>query len=348
MIRNIAVILITFLCAIPARACDVPVFRYALERWPVERYRLTISGLAELSAQQNQALNQLRELAARTEIPVNLETPVFDTLRSGSPALELTCPLAADRPVIVWTGSLTPQNARRIAESPLRRKIADRLTAGQSAVWLLLESGDQRLDGPAASLLEDELKELEQSLTLPEPISGLNVEDLPELRVEFSLLRISRADPEEEVLVRMLCASEPDLGKYSGRPIAFPVFGRGRVLYALVGEGINRENVRAACAFLVGPCACEIKDLSPGMDLLIAADWERAIEESWVDKVNATPLASLAGMAEELTAPAERRSALKRGMGRLGFNVLITIAGVLSVLGILTFMILRISGRRER
>lgn len=45
-------------------------------------------------------------------------------------------------------------------------------------------------------------------------------------------------------------------------------------MYALVGPGINPEMIMKACAFIVGPCACEIKSDNPGFDLLLEADWE--------------------------------------------------------------------------
>jgi hypothetical protein len=74
----------------------------------------------------------------------------------------------------------------------------------------------------------------------------------------------------------LLLGSEADLGEYSNEPVIFPVFGRGRALYALIGEGINTDNIRETVAFLVGPCGCEIKMMNPGVDLLMAANWDAA------------------------------------------------------------------------
>ena len=69
-----------------------------------------------------------------------------------------------------------------------------------------------------------------------------------------------------------LLSTEPDL-RGRDEPMAFPVFGRGRVLYALVGAGVNAENVRHTLDFLVGGCSCTIKRQNPGVDLLLTADW---------------------------------------------------------------------------
>lgn len=101
----------------------------------------------------------------------------------------------------------------------------------------------------------------------------------PELSYEFSILALSRTDPEEQMLLVMLLNSEPDLHEYADEPMAFPVFGRGRVLCALVGAGIRADNIREIVAFMTGPCGCEIKAMNPGIDLLMAANWDAAVME---------------------------------------------------------------------
>ncbi len=70
--------------------------------------------------------------------------------------------------------------------------------------------------------------------------------------------------------------SEADL-KELHEPMAFPVFGRGRVLYALIGKGINPDMIRRACEFMVGPCSCQVKAQNPGFDLLTNYNWEQAV-----------------------------------------------------------------------
>jgi hypothetical protein len=111
--------------------------------------------------------------------------------------------------------------------------------------------------------------------------------------LSFSTVRLSRDDPREKHLVSMLLGSEPDLEAFR-EPMAFPVFGRGRVLYALVGKGINEEYVDEACAFLAGPCSCQVKELNPGTDLLMAVDWEALLGERLVEAAELPPLTGLA------------------------------------------------------
>jgi hypothetical protein len=53
----------------------------------------------------------------------------------------------------------------------------------------------------------------------------------------------------------------------------FPVFGRGRVLYALVGGGIEPANIEKAARFLIEGCSCIVKRDNPGTGLLLDTDW---------------------------------------------------------------------------
>jgi len=76
----------------------------------------------------------------------------------------------------------------------------------------------------------------------------------------------------------MLLRIEEDLWKLKDTMV-FPFYGRGRALFALVGEGINTENIEDVCAFLLGPCSCQVKAMAPGVDMLVRADWDSIFEE---------------------------------------------------------------------
>jgi len=215
------------------------------------------------------------------------------------------------------------------------------LLDGRLGVWVLLQCGDTNRDRAAEKLLNSELKKLEKTLTLPEAVSTEAVSHLPELEISFSTVTVSRDDPREQVLVQMLSSTEPDLVDYADQPMAFPVFGRGRVLYALVGEGISSVNIQEASAFLAGPCACEIKDLTPGMDLLISADWQSVLEHSWVNAVDPLPLAGLGSMAarDKQADSSQQRSLSTPLLAMLG-----ALAAVLIVVVLVSIRIVR-SGR---
>ena len=125
----------------------------------------------------------------------------------------------------------------------------------------------------------------------------------PPLRVGFSLLTVSRTDPAEAVFVSILDHTEPDLTELVSQPMAFPFYGRGRALYALVGKGINEPNISDACYFLVGPCSCQVKGLNPGTDLPMRVDWDAGLEGSAMVEEELPPLVSLATVFEESPLP---------------------------------------------
>jgi hypothetical protein len=160
-----------------------------------------------------------------------------------------------------------------------------RLARGETAVWLLVESGDAEKDEAAAKVLAEELAELQNKLQLPDLTDSPDdqvVANLP-LRIEFSHLRVRRDDAAERGLVALLTASEPDLKDRPDDPMIFPVFGRGRALLPLIGAGITADNIADSASFLVGPCSCEVKELNPGFDLLLKAEWDKLLFEEGVE-----------------------------------------------------------------
>jgi hypothetical protein len=188
-----------------------------------------------------------------------------------------------------------------LINSPARQELIRRLAAGETAVWLLLESGQRDADDAASALLESELVRLEQDLKLPElttaPEDAL-LASTP-LKVDFSLLRVQRDDPAEQALVAMLLGSEPDLAERTD-PMAFPIYGRGRALWGLIGAGITAQNIQDSAGFLVGPCSCEVKELNPGFDLLLSADWDTLLADSGIPLTAAITSESSPPAAPEL------------------------------------------------
>jgi hypothetical protein len=182
---------------------------------------------------------------------------------------------------VVYTGRLDLKVARAIIDSPARQAVAKRLLGGDSTVWVMLDSGDRAKDDAAAKMLETELARMNDELELPEQAPASDVGpyedeiDL-ELKLKFTMFRVSRTDPAEAMFVKMLLCSEEDLDKEKD-PMVFPIFGRGRALTALVGEGINTENIEDASIFLVGKCSCQVKNLNPGTDIMFSVNWDAAL-----------------------------------------------------------------------
>lgn len=338
-------ICVLFLSA-PVRACDVPVFRYAMEHWAPDPYEAILFHRGPLDESAQEAAERLQTSAPRVNLlftRVDLSGTVEPSMlrlweeqaTAELPWLAVRYALASPGGETIWSAPFDATAAERLLDSPLRREIGRRLLAGQSAVWVLLESGDAEQDETVAQQLQDELRAAEAELELPVPEEESGEESADDLWIEFSTLRLSRDDPDEQLFVAMLLDSEWDL-EHTDEAMAFPVFGRGRVLYALVGEGIDRDNIRQACAFVVGACSCEVKDLCPGRDLLMDAEWSSAVE-----------LPSLAGLAQAYALPdttAVEKKPLETGV--LGRNLLLVLLAGGVVVAAATLAMRRTGERR--
>jgi len=294
-----------------APACETPVFRYALERWTSDPYELIVFHRGPLAQEHRSTLAYLRQKVNDHKLPLNaqvravdLADPQADTdmskLWASLPTRNLP-QVAVRRPGRLavsgaWSCRLTRTEVDRLVDSPTRRAIARRILAGDSAVWVLLDGGDEKLNDEAAKTLQTALGTAAQTLEL-NPTAVMNAatslsQDGPPLKIAFSTIRLPRDDPAEQPLVSMLLRSEAGLvdEKFAAMPMAFPIFGRGRALYALVGRGINPQNIAEACEFMVGDCSCEIKDLNPGVDLLMTVNWDAGIDGSMISPEPLPPL----------------------------------------------------------
>ena len=246
------------LVATSAFACSVPVFRYALEHWEADAYRVTVPPGAKVEGK-------------------------FNVTRADAPKIELRQPAIMRNEEVIWSADYNEANVKVLVDSLARQQVAERLGAGESAVWVLLESGDKAKDDGAAKFLDERLEYLSGVMELPK----LDQQDIKNglvsvpgdgLRLAFSTLRLKRDDPAESAFIAMLLASEPDL-RGLNEPMVFPIFGQGRVLYALVGRGIKVETIDRAAQFLIGSCSCQVKEQNPGVDLVMAVDWKQMIKD---------------------------------------------------------------------
>ena len=305
--------------AATAYACQVPVFRYALERWRPDPYQLVIVHDGNMTGEERAKLSYLEESLVGANGPVvNLRVETVDLAKeqelleqwkkihadgNGSMTVHLFYPyegFEANVPPI-WSGSCTKKNMDAILDSPTRRELVKRILAGDSAVWLFLESGNKEEDDKLFKILEGYAKIAEKEIPIPEGVIQQNALDNPDLllgpgdqenilessvplKIAFSIRRLSRKDPEEAVLRAMLLHLEEDLlnEEFADKPMLFPVFGKGRVLPPLIAAGISEENALADCGYLCGPCSCQVKNQNPGMDLLVKADWLTSLEGSSV------------------------------------------------------------------
>ncbi len=254
-----------------ALACTVPVFRYALDRWPGEIYELRVDRAAAAKPEVAPLLNKLRTNAAAN---LSLQTPPSG--QEVAVKLVFPDPPGSD----VWSGPLTAANLETLLDSPLRRELARRIVRGDSAVWVLVECGDKAADDGVARVLEERFKQWATAASLPEqdpndPSSQIGPG--PALAMRFSLLRLSRQDPREAVTLAMLEANSDEVKKLRSTPVAFPVFGRGRVLAAVPKENLTAESIDEICAFLTGACSCQVKDSRTGWDLMLSFNWDEEL-----------------------------------------------------------------------
>ncbi len=292
-LRTIVLFALMSLLVAASHACSVPVFRYALEHWDAAPFDAFVFHRGPLGESERAAMRDLGEDGLAGKLHANVA--VHDVDLAQDPAAELVemwtqsadgklpwivakFPATNRGSHIFWSAPFTADSAAQLLDSPARKEIIQRLGEGQSAVWLLLESGDAAKDSAAADLLEARLKHLASVLQLPkldaqDIANGLVSTGQDGLHLEFSTLRIRRGDVAEQALIRMLLGAETDLAE-TKNPLVVPVFGQGRALYALVGDGIKTEAIDKAATFLIGKCSCEVKERNPGFDLLLAADWK--------------------------------------------------------------------------
>ncbi len=212
-------------------ACSVPVFRYALERWPADKYSVVVFYRGALNSEQQKIVKQFNKTGAISQQSANVELQLIDLDSKPAPKeialwkkqktetlplMVVRTPLPAPVPEGFWSGELNQKNVDRLIDSPLRQNIAKQLVNGQTAVWVFLESGDSEKDKAAYALLSKELKRMEKILKLPE-IEQADIEqglvsvDPDSLKLKFSIVKCAGGKSEEIDFTRMLLATENDL-----------------------------------------------------------------------------------------------------------------------------------------
>ena len=178
--------------AATAYACQVPVFRYALERWRPDPYQLVIVHDGNMTGEERAKLSYLEESLVGANGPVvNLRVETVDLAKeqelleqwkkihadgNGSMTVHLFYPyegFEANVPPI-WSGSCTKKNMDAILDSPTRRELVKRILAGDSAVWLFLESGNKEEDDKLFKILEGYAKIAEKEIPIPEGVIQQN------------------------------------------------------------------------------------------------------------------------------------------------------------------------------
>lgn len=322
-VRSVAALLV-FAIAPAALACNIPVFRYALERWPPERYQVLVFHNGPLGPVDRRMADELSDVdSSHANIDVVTVDVATAKLEPGTAKLWASVAPAdggaLSRPLVVvrsleqgplgkplYVGALDPAALAAVLRSPARERIGKELLGGRTAVFVLIESGDKSADDAAAALVEKQLRAMEQAIELPriDPNDpGPRLMSVLPLKVTFAIQRVSRQDAGERTFVanllepleheaaRAVAKGKAPATQPAMAPVVVPIFGQGRALCVLSGKEIDAENLTDICQFLCGACSCQVKELNPGFDLLMCADWQSILDDERVaaDRENPAP-----------------------------------------------------------
>ncbi|MEJ6569949.1 MAG: hypothetical protein QNK83_11970 [Akkermansiaceae bacterium] len=310
-------LLLFFLLTLQSFACQVPVFRYALERWQADSFRLQLITTEE-------APPQLTKLPQH----LNLEFEVIN-LEKLTPHQKLAIvglekitqfPTYLLHPPESWPNSDplvfqgTESSLKNILDSPLRQRIKNDLLEGESTVWVLVEGSDAAANEATFKQLEESLAKAQSQITIPDGViqadqvgkvgDDISLDDVLRstipLKISFKIERIKGTDPAEQTFLKILTANRPSP---SDEPLVVPIFGRGRTPGPLLGSSITPKATLDACEYLCGACSCQVKSGNPGYDLLFLANWQENLQSGLVviDKQLPSVLPSL----NDQSAPSE-------------------------------------------
>ncbi|MGM0486483.1 MAG: hypothetical protein ACQESR_06950 [Planctomycetota bacterium] len=297
-----------------SRACDTPVYRYAMYRWYPAPYEVYCFHEGEMDEAAKQMETAIDEAVTSEKAPSNVRFIPVDLaedeeLKGVPPDVkeaweeqeEATIPqFLVSSPVggHLYKGQLSADQLPEMIDSPMRQRVGDEIKKGRAGVYVLLKGEDEKANAAAEKTLQgvvddvasgkielytmppaygaygppagDEPGEAESEAESKEP-----EDEGPQLSI--GLLTLARDNPKEKWFIDTLLAMEPDL-RESKEPIVFMIYGRGRALFSCLGEGIRRDNLIMDVEFITGACSCTVKDMNPGVDLLMSYNWDAAAE----------------------------------------------------------------------
>lgn len=298
------VLIAVFVCLMSGTssvACNIPVFRYALERWQPDSCELILYHQGPLDPDQQKLLEQLKKqqtnrsddtpssltlsnLASPTTAHASLLNSVRSTTNQdlSEPYLVVRMKLGKGRVVNGWHGPLSDAIEVGIMDSPVRRALSKRLLSGHSVVWLVVRGANNAnsptktrdLNAKARLALEASFPWLSTNLQLPEGIGlpGSELHSEIPLLLKFSVLEIDRQDVKETFLINLFSELQPEATE-RGEDLIVPVFGRGRALEVIPASVLTTPLIKDLTVFLSGACSCQVKEQNPGFDLLMSVDW---------------------------------------------------------------------------
>jgi len=345
--------LLLFLCfAIQAIACQVPVFRYALERWEADTFRLQLitrgNPPTDLQTIPKNLNLEFEALDLDTLTPAQQLSVVGLEKITEYPSFLLHPPESWKNPEpLVFEG--TSAALQSIIDSPIRQLIKNDLLSGHSTVWLLVEGTDEEANEAAYQQLQETLKKAQEQISLPEGViqadqigkvgDNISLDDVLRstipLRISFKIERVLRSNIKEQSFLRILTAN-----RYSPpeEPLVIPIFGRGRTPGPLLGSSITPEDIINACEYLCGACSCQVKSGNPGYDLLFLANWRKNLQSGLVVIDKELP-AILPTLNDEIATEPKDSSALNSYFVEIPPTLVIgTLVGLCLVIGTIVIL----------
>ncbi len=303
----------------PARACSIPVFRYALERWQADLFEVSVFFEEKLSDADMQRLNQLEDWAAQNGGNVNIEVvrcdlkekvpadllTVWKSLNAAlTPHVVVRSPREHSGQRVVWHGPLADAFLDDLSMSPARREVVQRLLKGDAVVWLMLRGTDNEAAEQAKLKLDETLKKIEAETLLPPGVGkpGSELQSKIPLRVKFSVVDVP-ADAKGEQALFSLLRGRFKTSPSASETIVAPIFGRGRVLEVFQSKEVDEESISDLTQYLCGACSCQVKQQNPGFDLPFALNWEEKLFDDGQVPLSDAPTSAESGEAELVAIP---------------------------------------------
>lgn len=185
----------------------------------------------------------------------------------------------------LWSGEVSQASLQKLKTSPFREKLIDGVLEGHSAIFLYLKGGDEKKNLENESVIKNGIQVLEKKFELPNNVisrvssatpddpSNRLLTDVPfGLKFDYQSMSMEGGD---EVLRSILRNLEP--GYPDDEPMAFAIFGRGRVLGPITGRDFQQEVILQIGGYLCGRCSCQVKAQNPGVDILLNIDWHKTL-----------------------------------------------------------------------
>ena len=263
------------------RACDTPVYRYAMYRWLPAPYEVYCIHDRDLNASASELKSAIDQSGQNGEAPMNIVFVPVDLaadkelarvppdvkeawLRQASPALPwylVSSPVG----VHLQSGAMSVDELAAMTDSPARRRIGRLLEEGNAGVYVFLAGADAEATAAAEQELQGVVDDVAAGKItlygLPPARGQIGMPDKSRAETEpagppplaVGLVKLTRSDHDEKWLVQCLLALERDLPA-SKEPVVFLVYGRGRALFSCLGKGIRRDNLIQDIEFVTGAC----------------------------------------------------------------------------------------------